>query len=353
MVENVNPLMDFARVIECSTKLPTNGSWYNDDDIMFNSIGEVDIKPMLPRDEMLMANPETLISGESIVQVIKSCCPSIKNPENLYYPDVNALLLGIKRATYGDDIDVYGICPKCLEKRSDSYNEILKNKTNEFLEKKVKDGGDNSLTTEEYEKIENDSKLENDNKFMKLEENGEVNVSAQKKTFSIDWILNTMKFLPSEKIIESENGLKIYLTPYKCKDKTKFSVKNIHSQKVLQNLYNKIKDLNDDDIDEQNKLSKEINETYTLLTHDAIEIMSSAISKIITPNNIIVDNPEHIREFLVNSDVNSVHQISNIVDELTNIGVRDTLPFKCECCGYEWEEPFHGYNPSDFFGNRS
>ena len=79
---NVNPLMDFARKTECSVKLPSQGLWYDDDAITFNAIGEVDIMPMLPNDEMKVVNPETLISGDSIISLIRSCCPGIKNLKN-------------------------------------------------------------------------------------------------------------------------------------------------------------------------------------------------------------------------------------------------------------------------------
>ena len=103
MTQDFNPLMDFARKIECSVKIPTNGNWYNDDVLEFNAINEVDIQPMLPVDELNIVNPELLISGKALLDVIKSCCPSVKKVEELFYPDVNSLLLGIKKATYGKE----------------------------------------------------------------------------------------------------------------------------------------------------------------------------------------------------------------------------------------------------------
>ncbi len=119
MTQNFNPLMDFARKVECSVKLPSNGGWYDDDVVTFNAINEIDIKPMLPNDEMAIVNPETLISGDTIIQIIKSCCPSVHKPEELYYPDVNTILLGIKKATYGDELSQQYICPLCWSKKND------------------------------------------------------------------------------------------------------------------------------------------------------------------------------------------------------------------------------------------
>lgn len=115
----LNPLMDFARKVECSVKIPSQGLMYDEDMIEFNAIGEVDIMPMLPNDELSIVNPESLISGDAIIGLIKSCCPSIKRPEELYYPDVNSLLLGIRKATYGSELIQSGVCPECWKKKID------------------------------------------------------------------------------------------------------------------------------------------------------------------------------------------------------------------------------------------
>lgn len=337
MVENANPLMDFARTIECSIKIPTNGSWYDDDNITFNSIGEVDIKPMLPRDELLMTNPETLISGETIIQVIKSCCPGISKPEDLYYPDVNALLLGIHKATYGDEIKINGICPKCSEKRWKDYSELL----NSRLESKKDD--------KDFEKISEEVKDEINKKYEQLEKDGIVDLSYQEKTFSIEYILSQMKFLPNEYIYESGNGLKIYLTPYMCKDKTMFMMKNNQVKKIYKNLREQIYNtFEQDETYEQN--INELNKTYVKLSSETLELLSTSIKKIEISNGMVVTNRQHIKEFLINSSTEVIKELNSIVENLTSTGLPKTLTMKCRCCNHEWEELFHKYNPSDFFG---
>lgn len=353
MSENINPLMEFARVISCSIKIPSNGVWYDDNVIKFNNIGEVDIKPMLPKDELLMSNPETLITGETINQVIKSCCPTISDPSVLYYPDVNALLLGIHKATYGNDITVNGICPKCSEKRQGMINELVIEKSKKKVEEKILAGGEDALTPEELTAIEEESKLEIGKKIDQMETDNEIRTRIQSKVFSIDGILSQMTFLPSEKVIESENGLKIYLAPYQSKEKVRFTVKNIHTQKTLQSMYSKLKSLDEENIEQREMMTNEINEAYSEMTKDAITIVASGIEKIIIPSGLVVTDKNHIEEFLKNSDIHTVKKISDIVNELTELGVPSLLPFTCECCGHEWKELFHGYNPSDFFGNRS
>lgn len=350
MSENINPLMDFARVISCSIKIPTNGVWYKDGNIEFNNIGEVDIKPMLPKDELLMSNPETLISGETINSVIKSCCPSIKDPSVLYYPDANALLLGIHKATYGDEMTINGVCPKCLEKRQNMLNDLILSKSQKKMDET---SGKTELSEDELKAIKEESISEIASKIDKMETNNEIRTRYQQKTFSIQWILNQMTFLPSEKIIESSNDLKIYVAPYKCKDKVRFTVKNIQSQKLLQNVYSKIQTLDENNAEQRESMTSEINKMYEDLAEDAVSIVSSGIEKIITPNGFVVTDKKHIEEFFMNSDIQTVKIISDVIDKLTQMGVPIDLPFTCECCGHEWREIFHGYNPSDFFGNRS
>lgn len=337
MSENINPLMDFARIIECSIKLPSNGSWYDDDNISFNSIGEVDIKAMLPKDELLLTNPESLISGETIIQVIKSCCPGIKRPEELYYPDVNALLLGIHKATYGDEIKLHGICPNCTQKRFEEYTDLLNKKI------------DNKEKNEDIEKITEEVRNEIRKKYEQLEKDNVVDLSYQEMSFNIDYILSQMKFLPTEYIYESGNGLKIYLTPYKCKDKSLFMMKNNQVKKMFNNLREKVYNASKQEEGYDEKIN-ELNKTYVELSMETLELLSTGIKKIEIPNGMVVTNEQHIKEFVMNSSTEAIKDLNRVVEELTSTGLPKTLTMKCRCCEHEWEEVFHKYNPSDFFG---
>jgi hypothetical protein len=62
---------------------------------------------------MIMKNPDALLNGEAVAQVIKSCVPSIKQPRKMISNDVDTLLIAIQGATYGDEIKVASTCPKC------------------------------------------------------------------------------------------------------------------------------------------------------------------------------------------------------------------------------------------------
>ena len=121
---NTNPLLDFARKVELSIKLPSNGNWYEEGTIDYTLGGEVEVYPMLPKDELTLMNPDGLLSGQSNVSLIKSCVPAVKNPEKLLYPDLNVLLLAIQKATYGNKLTMQVVCPECLRKANEKAAEL-------------------------------------------------------------------------------------------------------------------------------------------------------------------------------------------------------------------------------------
>lgn len=109
----INPLMNYARKPIIYISLPSNGL-YNDPNSYEMSIdNEIGIAPMTTADELFLNNPDALLNGEAVASVIKSCVPGIKNVFNTPMPDIDALLLGIRLATYGDEMTFVAKCPKC------------------------------------------------------------------------------------------------------------------------------------------------------------------------------------------------------------------------------------------------
>ena len=208
----INPLMDFARKIECSVKIPSQGLLYDEDTIEFNAIGEVDIMPMLPNDELAVVNPDTLISGDAIIGLIKSCCPGIKRPEELYYPDVNTILLGIRKATYGSELVQSGVCPECWKKKI----EIEEKEIDRIIKERNIDR--DSLTEDEMKDLYNEASKNVAPVISEMEKNNELHITPVEFKYNIDDILSTITLIPKDTIVETKEGLKIYLTPYKCKD---------------------------------------------------------------------------------------------------------------------------------------
>ena len=90
---------------------------------------EVGVKPMTGSDETLLNNPDGLLNGESIVSVIKSCCPTISDPTKLLHIDIRLLMTEIRRNSYGKEHDIDETCPKCghVQKKTLDLDMVLSN----------------------------------------------------------------------------------------------------------------------------------------------------------------------------------------------------------------------------------
>jgi glutaredoxin len=108
-----NPLSKYFRAPGIAVRLPSGGNFQPVGNVTFTPGGDVSVLPMRGADEMLMKSPDALMNGHAIEQTIKSCVPSILNPQLLPTPDVDAILLAIRAATYGDQMDIECQCPHC------------------------------------------------------------------------------------------------------------------------------------------------------------------------------------------------------------------------------------------------
>ena len=108
-----NPLSQYFRGTSTFTGLPSCGFYNNPEDIVTSSDGEIEIFAMTTSDELLFKSPDALLNGESVAKVVQSCAPGIKNVYDLPMVDVEALLLAIRMATYGNQIDFSSECPEC------------------------------------------------------------------------------------------------------------------------------------------------------------------------------------------------------------------------------------------------
>jgi hypothetical protein len=86
------------------------------------SFKDVPVYSMSGSDELMMRNPEALLNGEATINLIKSCIPSIKDPNKLSFIDLEFLLLSIRIATYGNEYTKNSICPHCSESNAHAVN---------------------------------------------------------------------------------------------------------------------------------------------------------------------------------------------------------------------------------------
>ena len=111
-----NPLAKHFRQPILYIKLPSGGQWYPEDAISIPANGEIPVYAMTAKDEITMKTPDALMNGASTVHVIESCCPSIKNPWKMPAVDLDPVLIAIRIATYGKEMDFSAVCPGCNTK---------------------------------------------------------------------------------------------------------------------------------------------------------------------------------------------------------------------------------------------
>lgn len=114
--KQANPLSAYFRAPKLFTSIPSGGQGYTPDIVEMPETGELPIFAMTSKDELIMRNPDALLNGEAVTQVIQSCVPNVKNARKMLSVDIDILLIAIQGATYGDDIEVSAECPKCTNK---------------------------------------------------------------------------------------------------------------------------------------------------------------------------------------------------------------------------------------------
>ena len=111
--DNQNPLSAYFRQSSIFLKLPSGGRYWPAGSIELPASGEVGIMPMTARDEITMRTPDSLMNGSSVVEMISSCVPAIKNPWDIPSIDLDAILIAIRIASYGENMEITATCPKC------------------------------------------------------------------------------------------------------------------------------------------------------------------------------------------------------------------------------------------------
>lgn len=113
-----NPLSKHFRQPAIYIKLPSGGKYWKDGSLELPLSGELPVYPMVTADEIVLKTPDALMNGSSVVSVIQSCIPNIKNAWDAPSIDMDALLIAIRIASYGHTMDVTADCPKCEETSS-------------------------------------------------------------------------------------------------------------------------------------------------------------------------------------------------------------------------------------------
>ena len=101
-----NPLQKYFRQPKLYITLPSKGKFYPGGIFESTESGELPVFSMTAKDELTFKTPDALLNGQATVDVIQSCIPNIKNAWMMPSIDLDACLIAIRMATYGEEMGI-------------------------------------------------------------------------------------------------------------------------------------------------------------------------------------------------------------------------------------------------------
>ena len=108
-----NPLSQYFRQPSIYIKLPSQGQNYPAGTLIMPANGELPVYPMTAIDEITYRTPDALFNGQATVNVIQSCVPSILDAWAVPSIDLDTILIAIRIASYGHEMEFATTCPAC------------------------------------------------------------------------------------------------------------------------------------------------------------------------------------------------------------------------------------------------
>ena len=110
---DTNPLQRFFRQPAIYIRLSSRPQDWPSGTIDLPANGELPVYPMTAIDEITYRTPDALFNGEAVVSVIQSCIPAIRDAWAVPSTDFDSILVAIRIASYGHEMDIGTKCPAC------------------------------------------------------------------------------------------------------------------------------------------------------------------------------------------------------------------------------------------------
>jgi hypothetical protein len=108
-----NPLQQYFRQPAIYIKLPSQGTYYPPGALNATVNGEYPVYPMTAIDEITYRTPDAMFNGQATVNVVQSCIPDIKDAWQIPAMDMDTVLVAIRIASYGHEMEFGSQCPAC------------------------------------------------------------------------------------------------------------------------------------------------------------------------------------------------------------------------------------------------
>ena len=277
-----NPLQNYYRHKDIYVKLPTGGKWMKEEPNL-TADGEIGVRAMTVRDELLLNIPDALYNGQAIYELIESICPDIGDASDMSLPDIDVIMLASRATSYEKTFPVEAICSHCE--------------------------------------------------------------TAQMFEVDLQKVLGNVKSVWEQTELEVD-GLVVEMRPNTVSAIHASNIKVSETSRVLSSM----KD--NESFDEQ--LKQQYSENIQQIAAANIVLLADAIVKVTMPDGIEVTEPQHIIDWLTNSNrkVNDVLTKQRLRMNLN--GIDKTFSFTCaeEDCSKTFSADIE-FNPSFFFTSNS
>ena len=248
-----NPLQKYFRQVKNYMRLPSKGKFYPAGVLDMPATGELPVYAMTAKDELLFKTPDALMNGQATVDVIQSCVPNIKNAWLMPSIDLDAVLIAIRIATYGESMDVNITVPNTTIKRDFSMDlrlaldDLMAGQFAETMQigamtvtlrpinyKEFTDGAIKSFEEQRIVNVVNDDKLDEQTKvgmfqqsFRKLTDITIAMVANSVVSIAVDGVVVTDPAHITEFIAKSEKNFYSAVMEHVQKQRDSFSIKPI------------------------------------------------------------------------------------------------------------------------------
>lgn len=262
-----NPLANYYRRPGIYITLPSGGRFYKIPPKM-SETSELAVYPMTAKDELILKNPDALLNGEALRQVIASICPDIKNVDEIPAPDIDTILVAMRLTSYGDELNIEVQHNGCTKSEGKS----------------------------------------------------------QKVSVGLGSVLATMKEIPTnvgEVLLSS--GVKVSIKPYTLFAQSRLLRVQFSTMRELQaaEQNEKISVSEKADI---------VNSGYNKLIALSQETLAESIYKVLLPDGVEVTNSTHISDWIKNLDRASIGRLEQELKGFGEFGIFRTINVKCEHC---------------------
>jgi hypothetical protein len=122
MEKTDSPLKKYRRQPKLYVSIPSNGKWYDETIVAENTYTNLAVFSMTSSDEILFKTPDALINGIATANNISSCIPAILDPWKIKTLDLDAILIAIRMASYGETMNINTVCNKCSAENTYEVN---------------------------------------------------------------------------------------------------------------------------------------------------------------------------------------------------------------------------------------